>query len=178
MNPLLRFGRRRSSWELDDAGAIADVEFRRVDGTLDLAPSVYEVEASDPGEIRASIIRLYTEHAASFLRSPPKGIRPLDLEGLSESVPTAGKALFWFANRCHRELRLPARGDLLRLIEQVKRECARRILEEVTASTMLDYASERLLAEDPEWLAAIEPTQNASAWLALIEKRRRRAGEP
>jgi hypothetical protein len=174
MNSLLRFGRRRSSWELDDAGAIAAVEFRQGDGH-DISPSAYEVDNGDADELRARTIRLYTEHAASFLGSPPNGIRPLDLSGLRPTAATAGGTAFQYANSCHRELRLTSDADLLRLVEQVKREIDRRSMPEVPASAMLDYASERLLAKDPEWLAATTPPRNASAWIRMIEKRRKKA---
>ena len=93
MKPLIRFGRRRSSWELKDACEIAAVEFRCGDG-YDLFPSLYEAETGNPDELRARTIRLYTEHAASFLGSPPKGIRPLDLSGLRPTKATAGETLF------------------------------------------------------------------------------------
>lgn len=173
MKPLLRFGRRRSSWELDDVGAIAAVEFRKGDGH-DLSPSAYELEARDSDELHSRTVRLYAEHAASFLGSPPNGIRPLDLSGLREQVATDGSTLFHYANACHRELRLTSETDLLRLVEQVKRELARRMQEAVSAAAMLDYAAARLLAEDPEWVAATTPPQNACAWLPLVERRRKK----
>jgi len=177
MKPLLRFGRRRSSWELDDASAIAAVEFRRGDGH-DLSLSAYEVKAHDADELRARTIQVYTEHAASFLGTPPNGIRPLDLSGLRAPVATAGSTLFQYANGCHREMHLASDADLLRLVEQVKREFACRAMEEVPASAMLDYACEQLRARDPEWVAATTPPQNANAWLGLVAKRRKKATPP
>ena len=70
---------------------------------------------------------------------------------------------------------LSSDADLLRLVDQVKSEIDHRTMAEVPVSAMLDYASERLLAQDPEWLAATTPPQNATAWLRAIKKRRKKA---
>jgi hypothetical protein len=175
MKPLLRLGRRRSSWELQDASAIADVEFRSGEGH-DLTPSAYEVDARDEHELRALTVQVCTEHAASFLGSPPTGVPPLDISGIDRPIATPGTTLFRYANSCHRELLFANDAELLRVVERIKSEITNRRVEDVTRSDMLGYASERLSTNDPEWMKATTTPQNASAWVALIQKHRKKSG--
>jgi hypothetical protein len=169
---LVRFGKRRTSWDEPDLTTIMQVEFRTKDGSWDLQPSVYEIKAATEKELRGLLIRVYTEHSASLLQRPPRGIPPIDTSDAQDDPPleSTGTTFFTFANSCHRELVLASEEQLRALVKMLRDELGKRRLAEVKAQEMLEYASQRLNQADAEWTAFVANHQNGPRWLKLIQK--------
>lgn len=155
-----------------------EVEFRDRDGSWDLRPSVYEVRANDETELNRIMQRLYTEHAASFLRDPPKSIPPLNMDTDRSVVSTLGRTFFRLANRCHREIVLQSESDLRNLVRSLQQQLAVRRLNVVTVQEMLDYANARLEEADDEWVSFVRNSEKGSKWLAHVNRHRKRTGKP
>ena len=167
--------KRRTSWDEPDLTTIMQVEFRTKDGTWDLRPSVYELEAETGEKLRGLLIRVYSEHSASLLQRPPKGIPPIDTQDVRGDPPlqSAGTTFFTFANSCHRELMLGSEEELRAFVKVLKDEIGQRRLAEVTAKEMLAYATQLLDRADPEWTAFVANHENGPKWLKLIQRHKR-----
>ena len=158
--PLIRFARRLSSWEAETGDDdLLQTEFLdRNRGKPDLRPSVYEIEPSD-------VVRAFAEHATAF--NPPASTGGVDLGGTGRSIEaTPGETGFSFTMEAHRELVLADRDDLLALVRHVRGSMDGRT-HHVLRAQVREYARERLLAGDEEWVRAKgeADTQN---WLAKL----------
>ena len=65
---VVRFARRKASWELPDAASIRDVEFKTREGEVDLRPSVYDIDDSG-GSSSREFVRIPRNEARAD-RSP------------------------------------------------------------------------------------------------------------
>jgi hypothetical protein len=172
---LLRFSRRRASWEEDDPEKVAQIEFRNRDGALDLRPSVYEAW---PEEGREGVVRTFAEHGATFLRDPPRSREIIDVRSAHSSPEeaTPGATLFSYANARHREIPLGSTRDLHAFVATLLSQLHQRSLQPVTPDEMLGHMSTRLAAADPEWEAALAPEGAADRWMKHIARYRKRSG--
>jgi len=144
---LIRFSKRIAIWEPGHTPEeIQLTEFRQKDGSVDLRPSVYEIEPEE-------VVRVFAEHATAF--DPPKSSAGIDLGGLGHEVrSTPGRTVFALTTSAHRELSIRDKEDLLDLIGKVLAEfTSRRTL--VTRAEIVTYARARLAAMDPEWQQAV-----------------------
>jgi hypothetical protein len=150
---------------------IAEVEFKNPDGAgLDHQPSVYILNAATDDEARALTVRVRSEHSASFLSPPkPAGTLEVELEGALEGDPvvSAGETRFQFANAAHAELRLRDDAAVVQLVQRVLDQLPTRAIR-VSLRDILEYVDQRLVANDPEWIAvAGSPTPCKSASTAV-----------
>lgn len=165
---LVRIGRRRSAWDEQDPRVIASVEFKsRERDELDLRPSVYVV---DDGRESPNIVRVVTEHIASFIKPPrASGVVATDVEGLVDAavVHSRGETSFSFANNVHAELQLSDEAQLLALIAGLREALPMRLLP-VGREELLLYVRARFDAKDAEWAAVLEP--DVREWKKAISK--------
>lgn len=154
---VVRFAKRKAAWETADAAQIREVEFKDKDGRYDLRPSVYEVEQDQ-------VVRAFAEHAAAAPIDPPGSALGVDLRGVRfklEAEP--GNDKFAFTRDQHREIALSSPADLDEVIELACRELAIRRAD-ITKASVYKYVSERLEAQDKEWLDLLE-SPDAKDWL-------------
>ena len=175
---VVRLGRRRTSWELADARAIAQVEFQdHSTGGLDLRPSVYVLKA-DASALPELALRARTEHSVSFLSPPTGGFAPGDLraEGLgATSVASPGNTRFEFTTEVHAELHLPDEMALLHLVDALKTDFVRRHLP-TSQAQVLAFIAARLDAKDAEWERVLNGDEKKLGdWRRLVEKHRRQS---
>jgi hypothetical protein len=151
---LIRFSKRHAVWEPGHTPEeIQHSEFRQRDGSLDLRPSVYEIEV-------AEIVRAFAEHATVF--SPPSSNAGIDLGGLGHEVRyTPGRTGFTFTTSAHRELSIGNKEALFDLIAKVLVDLDSRS-HPVTRAEIMTYAKARLAAMDPEWQRAVTRTRTGT----------------
>lgn len=170
MTVVLRIAKRRTSWELTDVHTIVQTEFQLREGGIDLRPSVYVL---DTGTFEEAV-QTHTEHAASFLRSPPNGGVNANLDGLSVEAPTkdgpASTAKFEHARRTHHELVLEDENELRRVVTAFVQDAAARRIA-VERRQLLDYANDRLDQNDLEWVRALAEEPGVG-WSSKLQKRR------
>jgi len=160
---LVRFAKRRTSWESADAVAIRKVEFMTADGAPDLRPSAYDVEPLE-------VVQIYAEHATAAPIDPPKSTTGVDLAGLAQNVTVVpGKPQFAFLRAQHREVQLSGLAELDALVEQARQALPSRTVD-VGRAEVYEYVRSRLAVEDIEWRAAAgAPT--AQKWLKKLATR-------
>ncbi len=158
---LVRFARRKTSWERAlSVEELQKIEFRTGDGSPDLRPSVYDLEAT-----RTHLVRAYAEHATAF--DPPKAALALDVtEPPRETEVTPGSPAFSFIRERHREIVIRDSADLHAFIGELVVNVADR-RQEVTSQEAKDYASSRLRDGDEEWVRAAN-ADGAQAWLVKL----------
>ena len=175
---VLRLGRRRTAWEKTNPQEIAEVEFKNPDGAgLDLQPSVYILNAATDDETRTLTVRVRSEHSASFLSPPkPAGTLEVDLEGALEGDPvvSAGETRFQFANAAHAELRLRDDAAVVQLVQRVLDQLPTRAIR-VSLRDILEYVDQRLVANDPEWIAVAGSPETGTWADAVATFRKNRA---
>jgi hypothetical protein len=157
---LVRFCRRLASWEAGRTPEeIQQSEFRKRDGTIDLRPSAYQIEASE-------MARAFAEHATAF--NPPSSNAGIDLDGLGKQTEaTPGRTGFAFTTAVHREILLEGRDELLGLIKTVAATIDSRRYP-VSRADIIAYASTRLAAKDEEWQRAVAHATPGSWMRKLI----------
>jgi hypothetical protein len=152
---LLRIGRRRAVGEGETAEEFAQLQFRRKDGTLDLRPSLYEIE-----DTAAQIVRAYAEHAASLLQSPPKGGAHFDVSGLADLLlsTSPGETRFRFTREQHRELVFETESLAMAFVEALHAQLSTRMCTTALAE-IAAHIRGRITDGDAEWLTfARDPT--------------------
>jgi len=163
---LIRFAKRKAAWEEANATQIREVEFRDKNGDYeyDLRPSVYEIEAEE-------IVRAFAEHAAAASIDPPGSALSIDFQGVSFKIEREpGNDRFAFTRDRHRELALLTRAELDAAIEFVCRDLSSR-RKETSKSSVYQYVSARLEANDHEWLDLAESVA-AKDWLKRLYAKR------
>jgi hypothetical protein len=144
---LIRFSKRLAIWEPGRTpDEIQQSEFRKKDGTVDLRPSVYEIQLRD-------IVQAFAEHASVY--TPPASTAGIDVAGLGyRAESTAGHPGFAFIRAAHRELPLRNADDLFDLIRKIVASLTSR-KHPVTRAEIVTYAAARLAAKDEEWQQAV-----------------------
>ncbi len=170
---VIRLGKRRTSWELDDPAAIAAVEFRdRARDALDLRPSVYLVDPPHPERI----VQVRAEHSVSFM-SPPSAQGTLEVDatdvGAGDLLPSIGATRFAYSRAVHAELVFKDENELLALVTRILAEREKRAVP-ISREALLSYIDMRLTAGDPEWLAVLGPAgEEPGSWGESLRKWRR-----
>jgi len=178
--PLVRIGKRRAVWDEPDPDEIAKTEFRNKDGSLDLRPSVYEVDGSGTMPAMGQVVRVHAEHTVSLI-SPPRGDGDdvvVDGCGNPTVHASAGDTQFDFANARHRELYFETDEDLVEFVRQVLATLpARRV--QVSRGQLFAYIASRVDMNDPEWVRALGrgEAREAKGWNQELAKWRKREAE-
>lgn len=160
---VVRFARRKASWELPDAASIRDVEFKTREGEVDLRPSVYDIDDSD-------LTKAFAEHAAAAPIDPPGSALGVDLAGLEMTLdPTAGNDRFAFTRAHHREIKLESVEQLDTLIDLARVEREKRS-RPVLKANVYKYVTECLQAGDPE-RSDLAGSAAARHWLRGVLKK-------
>lgn len=164
MSLLIRFSKRRTSWESTDASFICKSEFKDRNGNYDLRPSVYEIDDQE-------IVRTYAEHIAAIPIDPERGNGCSAVDfflGSSVKVEqTVGMKDFQLIFRQHRELVFSDKDEIETVISTIVDEIEARHWK-VSKSDVQNYARERLSAEDEEWIAVVEKNKTKKRWLRKL----------
>lgn len=162
---VVRFAKRKAAWETADAAHIRDVEFKDKDGRYDLRPSVYKVE-------QHQVVQAFAEHAAAAPIDPPGSALGVDFRGVRFKLePEPGNDKFAFTRDQHLEIALSSKAELDEVIEFACRELTTRRTE-IAKASVYKYVSERLEAQDKEWLDLVE-SPDAKDWLKKLDAKRR-----
>lgn len=157
---LIRLMRRRlTAWE-EDADTLVDVEFRNRDGTIDLRPSVYEVDVAE-ADGPSFALRARSEHHAAMELGLGSPCREHDLSAWHDvDHQSPGNPRFEFIRDSHRELVFESPEQLRQFLHEVLPE-ARRTAVLHKKGDIRGYASERMRRADAEWLRA-----HSEGWIA------------
>lgn len=142
---VLRFAKRRSSWEEPTAAGVREIEFtNRGTGVVDLRPSVYSLE-------EAEVLRAYAEHAAAAPIEPESVPLGIELGGMNLKVePSAGNDKFELTRMRHAEVIVADVAALDALIDVVRSELPARS-RALKKADVRKYVQEKLAAGDEEW---------------------------
>ena len=166
MRRLIRLSKSKAAWEEAIANApdattqLMKAEFRKFDGTWDLRISVYESDGTD-------VVRLVSEHVASFLQ-PFKKAKPIvdahDAGGSVETTP--GSTNFVLSNERHRELVLTNESALRELAQTLVKQFTQRAVN-VEADEVLAY----IAGADDEWAEAARINAKVAAWMKVAARK-------
>jgi len=150
---VLRFAKRRASWEEPTAAGVREIEFtNRKTGVVDLRPSVYAV---DEGEV----LRAYAEHAAAAPIDPEAAPLGIDLGGMKLRVEASdGSIKFQLTRTRHAEIVVEDVAALDALIDIARTELPARS-RNLKKADVRKFVQEKLAAGNEEWSRlAEEPT--------------------
>lgn len=165
---LIRLAKSRAAWE-QDAETIAKSEFRKNDGSVDLLPSVYEIDSTSQVPNPRQLVQVCVEHVTSLLSpnnhgAPCIGI-PLDSLTVTKSL---GATSFSFSNSAHREVVMSDRAALLEFISQLKTALSNAD-ESINLPTIYRYVEQ--MSATKEWKTAAVSNPKVQKWCAQVAKR-------
>ena len=162
---LLRMGKRRTSWESDDAHEIADTEFRNRDNSYQLTPSVYKLDAPSVDEGSALVLRAAAEHAANAGLYPPGPGVHLDVEPAYNGPLRAAPDSKWFCliRETHRTLLFQHAAQLLGWVGALVAS-GRLPRHTLSKAEVRAYVAHRLGCGDEEWTAFVAAAPKGPKW--------------